>query len=175
MAILELFSVIGSPIIGLAGAFFQRGHERKMYQAQTDRLDRTNQHELLLTELTMKAKAQETEQEIALTELEGDFSILKAAIKAESDLSNIPWGQSIWGDIGNFFRTMIRPTTTIYLTAIVSIYAGHQLIVDGLSDENRILMIALIDAFLMTLSFWFGSREGKNTLTYNDGTYARRS
>ncbi len=173
MAFLELFSVIGSPIIGIAGAFFQRKHERKMYEAQTERMSTTNEHELKLTELTMKARAQEVEQELALTEVEGDFDILKAAINAESDLTKIKWGQSKLGDIGNFFRTMIRPTTTIYLCAIVSIFAGHQLIVDGLNQENRILMIAMIDAFLLTLSFWFGSREGKNSQTYSDGTYTR--
>lgn len=171
--ILEIFSVIGSPVVGIVGGFLQRKHERKMFVAETSRLHITNQHELQLTELTMKARAQEIEQEIALTEVEGDIDILQTGIQAESALSSIEYGKSVWGDVANFTRAMIRPTITLYLAIAVSAYAAHELLGDGINDQNRLLLVAMVDAFLMTLAFWFASRQGTHKTTYSDGTYSR--
>lgn len=173
MAVLEIFSVIGSPLIGILGGFLQRKHERSMRKLDNEEKSASRSHELAMTKLHMQAKAQETEQEIALTEVKGDFEVLKAGIKAEGQLSNIEYGKSVWGDIANFTRAMIRPTVTLYLLIAVSLYAGHELLETGITDENRILMIAMVDAFLMTLAFWFASRAGSYRTKFNDGTYTR--
>ena len=174
MAILELISMIASPIMGLASSYVTRKHELSMYQAHTDRIVGDRAHEIMLTEMAMKGRAQETEQEIALTEIAGDYDILEAGIKAESALSKIQWGKSLLGDIANFARAIIRPGTTSYLLFCVSIFAGYVLLTEGITPENRILLIAMVDAFLMTLGFWFAHRSGdKMAASYHDGTYSR--
>ena len=182
MAILELASVIISPITGLIGGALQRKHERDLFGKETDRIIAQNSHiekqtelEFKLTELQGKLNAQQGEREIALADMEGSIDILKAGIEAEATLSNIKWGQSVLGDIANFARAMIRPTTTIYLLAAVSIYAAYELFSHGLNEENRILMLAMINSFEMTLAFWFASRPGHNRSSYDDGVYSRKS
>lgn len=173
MAILEIFSVIGAPVVGIVGGFLQRRHERKMYSNETERLKINHAHELKLTELNMVARREEVEQEIALTEVQGDFDILEAGINAEASLSNVKYGQSTLGDIANFARAMIRPLTTLYLLIAVSVYAAHELLTGGITEDNRLLLVAMVDAFLMTLAFWFASRAGSYRTSYKDGTYSR--
>lgn len=173
MAILEILGVIASPIVGIIGGVMQRRHEAKIFDSETERMRVQNAHEIALTELSMKSRAQETEQEIALINTQGSIDVLKTGIKAESDLSNIKWGQSTLGDVANFCRSMIRPLLTLYLTICVSVYTGYELLEGGINDENRLLLVAMVDAFLLTLGFWFASRWGSKKTTYNDGTYSR--
>ena len=173
MAVLELLTVIASPIVGIVGGFLQRKHERKIYDSGTERLKVTNSHEIALTELSMKASAQEKEQDIALADLQGSLDVFKAGIEAEANLSNIEWGKSTLGDIANFTRAMIRPVLTLFLVGCLALYTGHELYNDGISQENRILLIAMVDSALMTLAFWFASRSGSYKTRYEDGTYSR--
>ncbi len=180
MAVLEIFSIIASPIIGIVGGALQRKHERDIYREDTKRISAKYDHEEKVYAFEMERAAlqgaldaQEGERDIALADMEGSLDVFKAGIKAESDLSKIVWGKSKLGDIANFMRAIIRPSITIYLTAIVSVYAGYSLLTVGLTDENRYLMLAMVSSFEMTLAFWFASRSGHNKSSFNDGTYSR--
>lgn len=182
MAVLEVLSVFLSPVIGLAGGFLQRKHERDIYREDTKRLvarygheEKLFQHEMTMTEIKGKLEAQEGEREIALADMEGSLDVLLQGIKAESDLTKIQWGKSKLGDVANFMRAAIRPTATIYLLFTVSVYAGYVLITQGLTEENRILMLAMINSLEVCLAFWFASRAGHSKNGYNDGTYTRQS
>ena len=180
MAILELFSIIASPIIGIAGGAFQRKHERGIYREDTKRIlarydheEKLYKHEAQMAKLQGALDAQEGERDIALADMEGSLDVLRAGIQAESDLTKIEWGKSKLGDIGNFARAIIRPVVTVYSIGAVSAYGLYSLLNDGLTDENRILMLAMINIMEVSVTFWFASRAGHNKTGFNDGTYTR--
>ena len=180
MAILEALGIFASPIIGMVGGIFTRKHEREQYKNETLRIQQEHEHEQRLfthelTKMEMQGglDAQEGEREFNLAQMTGADELLRAGIQAEADLTNVKYGQSKLGDIANFFRAMIRPSITIYLTAIVSIYAGYALITQGMTEENRFLVLSLVAMFEVTVTFWFSVRFGGTKTSYNDGTYSR--
>lgn len=181
MAFIEALTVLSSPIVGIVGGIFTRKHERKQYQNETARMQIEHEHERRLfaheiDKMTLQGDLdrEEAERDILLSEIEGADDIFLAGVKAESDLSKIEWGKSKWGDIANFFRAMIRPVETLYLTAFVSIFFGYLLITEGLTEENRIFAVSMIAMFELTLGFWFSVRYGGSKSTYSGGTYSRK-
>ena len=180
MAILEAIGVMASPIIGMVGGIFTRKHERKQFELETARMAQENAHEEKLFEheinklnIEKLADQEEGERDIALAQIEGADEIFKAGIEAESALTNIKWGKSKLGDIANFFRAMIRPSITIYLAGIVSVYGCYELVTNGLNEQNKFIILSVVAMSEITISFWFSVRVGGSKSTYNDGTYKR--
>lgn len=180
MAILEALGIFASPIIGMVGGIFTRKHERKQFALENERMQIEHSHEIALTKFEMdKLRLQgdldkeEGERDIALAQIEGADEIFLAGIQAESDLTKIEWGKSKLGDIANFFRAMIRPSLTIYLAGIVSVYAGYELLTQGLTEQNRFIILSLVAMFEITVTFWFSVRYGGSKSSYQDGQYTR--
>lgn len=188
---LEILAPIISTGVGIFGAFLQRKHERKMFEQQTERMKVEFEQELALTNLHMKAKREETEQEIALTEITGNIEAFTNSQDAENALSRIKWGGSFLGDIANFMRAVTRPGITWYLVIATSVrthayYSMTKQLATGNGDmaEQLKLMgtafeqmlanpfdLALVNMTAMVVGWWFGSR-GSST-SYKDAHYTR--
>jgi len=184
---IEFFTPIASTLIGIGGAWLQRKHERKQFKNETERMMLVNEHEIKLTELQMRASREETEQDIALAETQGNIDAFMASQNAAAQLSNIKWGQSKLGDIANFMRAVTRPAITWYLVVNTSWMAHktHKIMEAVLGNSNSMaltaatyetlmanpLYVVQINLTSMCLGWWFGSR-GKAT-SYKDEHYNR--
>ena len=176
---LDILSTIASPIIGIVGGALQRRHERKQYKLETARLTLQHEHEKELTALQMQAKAQETEQELALIHEQGAVDAFVKGQEAESDLSNIVYGKSKLGDFANFIRAITRPALTASLTVAVFIRSKHYK-ADGTTDLEAYqamiqnpMDLAIINFAGIAIGFWFASRQSAGAKQYNDGIYKR--
>ena len=188
---LELLTPLASTIIGIGGAFLQRKHERKMFKQQTERMAIEFKQELALTNLHMKAKREETEQEIALTEIQGNIEAFTNSQEAENALSRVKWGDSWLGDVANFLRAITRPGITWYLVIATSIrtrayYNLTRQFTEGEGDMAAQLALmgqvyeqmlsnpfdlSLVNMTAMVVGWWFGSRGSKTS--YKDDHYTR--
>ncbi len=188
---IELFTPLISSLIGIGGAYMQRKHERKMFALQTDRLRLEHDQELSLTTLQMQARREETEQEIAITEIAGNIEAFTGSQAAENALSNIRWGASKFGDLANFARAITRPGITWYLVIATSIrthayYALTQKAagLNGVDAVDPTIMtaaydqmmsnpfdLALVNLTSMVVGWWFGSRTTQTS--YKDTYYSR--
>ncbi len=130
-----LFGIIGTALGRVAGFFERRQaqeHERALWA-----------HELALHELQMQARAQETEQEIALAAQAGSWAGLEASIKADAAVGKA----SLW--VINTLR-LVRPTLTLLLWLITGwIFARTQ--------DSAIVDACVFAATAATL-WWFGDR-----------------
>ena len=190
---IELFTPLLSSIIGIGGAFLQRKHERKMFELTTTRIQVEHAHEKELTALQMQAKREETEQEIALTELGGNIEAFTKSQEAENMLSSIQWGKSKLGDFANFLRAATRPLITWYLVIATSIRTHDYYTltkkaaglngVEALPPEvmtaaydqmmSNPFDLSLVNLTALVVGWWFGSR-GSST-SYADAHYRRGS
>ena len=141
-----LFGLVGTALGRVAG-FFERRQQHQQEQAQWS-------HELALHELTMRARAQESEQELALAAQAGSWAGLEASILADASVGEA----SRW--VVNVLR-LVRPVLTLLLWLLTGwIFAVTQ---DGTVVE------ACVFAATAATLWWFGDRAPRDP-----GTTARR-
>ncbi|WP_409434021.1 hypothetical protein ACJ3XI_05840 [Litorimonas sp. RW-G-Af-16] len=133
-----IFGIAGTAL-GRVAAFFERKQTFKHAQAQWS-------HECRLHDLNMKARAQETEMELALAAQAGSWAGLEASIKADAAIGKA----SQW--VINILR-LVRPILTLVLWLITGwIFAKTQ--------NGAIVEAAIFAATAATL-WWFGDRAPK--------------
>ena len=133
-----VFGILGTALGRVAG-FFERRQAQAHERAQWS-------HELALHEMNMRARAQETEAELALVEQAGSWRGLEASIRADAAVGEA----SRW--VINMLR-LVRPTLTLMLWLITGwIFARTQ--------DGSIADASVFAATAATL-WWFGDRAPK--------------
>lgn len=133
-----VFGLIGTALGRVAG-FFERRDENAQEQARWV-------HEYRLHELSMIARAQETENEIELAAQAGSWKGLEASILADSAVGQA----SRW--VINLLR-LVRPSLTFLLWIIT---AGI-----FLQTQNQAIAEAAVFAATAATLWWFGDRAPK--------------
>ncbi|GLQ23381.1 hypothetical protein GCM10007853_12550 [Algimonas ampicilliniresistens] len=137
-----LFGLIGTAL-GRVASFFERRQAFAQEQAKWV-------HELQLHEMNMRAKAQETEAELALVAQAGSWRGLEASILADAAIGEA----SRW--VVNTLR-LVRPTLTFLLWLITGwIFA--------ITQDGTIVEAAVFAATAATL-WWFGDRAPRSPST----------
>lgn len=146
-----LFGLLGS-VVGVAAKWFQE-KQRQAWEAKKW------EHEDKLLELQMKAKAQETEQELAIVSQTGAWEGLTTSIRADTAVKNV----HVWV---NDLRALFRPVLTILL-AVGAYFVFRQIVTGKLSEWIDAHDVAdLIKYMVYTVFFtastavvwWFGDR-----------------
>ena len=108
-------------------------------------------HEERLLDVQMKAKAAETEQELAVTASSGSWSGLGDSLKAETAVgSSYPWVNAV--------RALVRPALTLGLGSFLCA-AFFAL---GPGDASRsAISDSLVFAAVTAIVWWFGDRAPK--------------
>lgn len=133
-----IFGIAGT-VIGRVAGYFERQQSFKQEQVRWS-------HEYKLHELNMKARAQETELELALTEQQGSWRGLTASLEADMRTGKA----SQW--VINVLR-LVRPSLTLLLWLITAwIFA--------VTRNGAIVEAAVFAATAATL-WWFGDRAPK--------------
>ena len=130
-----IFGLVGTALGRVAG-FFERRQIHAQEQAQWS-------HELALHRLNMEARAQETEQELALAAQAGSWAGLEASIMADASIGKA----SRW--VINILR-LVRPVLTLLLWLLTGwIFA--------ITQDGSIVEACVFAATAATL-WWFGDR-----------------
>ncbi len=146
-----IFGVIGS-VIGTAGKYFQERQKQSFKEKEWE-------YETKMLKLQMDAKAQETEQEIALVAQEGSWSGLRASHEAAAKIG--PTHKWV-----NDVKSLFRPFLTISLW-IISGWIFWQIgkgglnewFAEGESDELIKYMVYTVFFSASTATmWWFGDR-----------------
>ncbi len=133
-----VFGLIGTALGRIAG-FFERRQAHAQERARWD-------HEVRLTELQMRARAEETEAELALADVAGRWDGLTASMAAEAAIaSSYRWVDAV--------RGLTRPALTLLLWLI----AGGIYIASDAGGRLAIVETATFAATAATL-WWFGDR-----------------
>lgn len=133
-----VFGILGTALGRVAG-YFERGQSFRQEQMRWD-------HELKLHELQMRAKAQETEMELAIAAQQGSWSGLTESLKADAAIGQgSPW-------VINTLR-LVRPTLTLLLWCIT-------ILIFALGRDASIVEAVIFAATAATL-WWFGDRAPK--------------
>lgn len=108
-------------------------------------------HEERLLDMQMKAKAAETEQELAVTASSGSWSGLGESLKAETAIgASYPWVNAV--------RALVRPALTLglggFLCAAFFALAPSDASRSAISDS-------LVFAAVTAIVWWFGDRAPK--------------
>lgn len=133
-----IFGIIGTALGRVAG-FFER---RQSHAQERERWS----HELALHEMQIKARAAETEMELAIAAQAGSWKGLEASLKAESAIGK----GSQW--VVNTLR-LVRPLLTLLLWLITAY-------IFAVTQETAITEAAVFAAVAATL-WWFGDRAPK--------------
>lgn len=133
-----LFGLIGTALGRIAGYFERR-------QTMTHERERWG-HEVQLLKLQQAAKAQETEAEIMLSEVEGSWHGLATSMQAEAAIgASYKWVDAV--------RGLTRPSLTLLLWVIAAlIWFGADP-----AGQSSIIETATFAATAATL-WWFGDR-----------------
>jgi len=133
-----VFGIVGTAL-GRVAAFFERKQTFAQEKARWS-------HEYQLYDLNMKARAQETEMELALAAQAGSWAGLSASIKAEAATG--PASQ--W--VINILR-LVRPSLTLLLWFITAWIFWR--------TQNSAIAEAAIFAATAATLWWFGDRAPK--------------
>jgi hypothetical protein len=136
-----LFGIVGTALGRVAG-FFERRQAFSQEQARWS-------HEYRLHELNMKARAQETEMELALAAQAGSWAGLEASLRAEAATG--PASQ--W--VINILR-LVRPVLTFSLWSITA-WIFFQ-------TKNAAIAEAAVFAATAATLWWFGDRAPKTPM-----------
>lgn len=132
-----LLGNIGTKIIGLFEA----------RQAFTQKKEEWN-HEERLLDMQMKARAAETEQELAVTASSGSWSGLGESLKAETAIgATYPWVNAV--------RALVRPALTLGLASFLC--AAFFAMTPGDIDRAYVAD-SLVFAAVTAVVWWFGDR-----------------
>lgn len=137
-----LFGLIGTAIGRVAG-YFERAQTFAQEQARWI-------HEVQLHELNMRAKAQETEAEMALIAQAGSWAGLEASLKADAAIGQA----SLW--VINCLR-LVRPVLTFLLWVITAWIF--------MRSQNAEIVDAAVFAATAATLWWFGDRAPRRLST----------
>ncbi|MCI4646456.1 MAG: hypothetical protein MRY64_16865 [Hyphomonadaceae bacterium] len=133
-----VFGLLGTAL-GRTAAYFERRQQQAHEQAKW-------QHETALLELQMRADAQETEAELALTDMRGSWQGLASSMAAEAAIaSSYRWVDAV--------RGLTRPALTLLLWLIAAVIYGSA----DAAGRGEITETATFAATAATL-WWFGDR-----------------
>ena len=133
-----VFGLLGTAL-GRAAAWLERRQEQSHERARW-------QHETELLEMQMRAEVQETEAELALTDLRGSWEGLSASMTAEAAIApSYKWVDAV--------RGLTRPILTLMLWLIAAIIYGAA----DIEGRAEITETASFAATAATL-WWFGDR-----------------
>lgn len=146
-----IFGVLGS-VIGVGAKWLQERQRQKWEEKKWS-------HEIALQELNMQARAQETEQELAIVSQEGSWQGLSESVRADAAVQNThKWVN----DVRALFRLIL--TAGLWILAAVVFYK----IVGGSLTEwiDRQTSTELVRYMVYTVFFcassatmwWFGDR-----------------
>ena len=108
-------------------------------------------HEERLLDMQMKAKAAETEQELAVTASSGSWSGLGESLKAETAIgTSYPWVNAV--------RALVRPALTLGLGGFLC--AAFFALAPGDASRSAISE-SLVFAAVTAIVWWFGDRAPK--------------
>ncbi len=108
-------------------------------------------HEERLLDMQMKAKAAETEQELAVTASSGSWSGLSESLKAETAIgASYPWVNAV--------RALVRPALTLGLGGFLC--AAFFALAPGDASRSAI-SDSLVFAAVTAIVWWFGDRAPK--------------
>lgn len=135
-----LFGLLGT-VAGRVAEYFER---RQSFAQKKDEWE----HELRLLELQMKARAAETEQEMALAESAGSWGGLAESLKAEARIgATYPWVNAV--------RALVRPALTLGLMG----FLGAAVLFMAPGDIDRAFVVeSLVFAAVTAIVWWFGDR-----------------
>ena len=106
-------------------------------------------HEERLLDMQMKAKAAETEQELAVTASSGSWSGLGESLKAETAIgSTYPWVNAV--------RALVRPALTMSLGGFL---CAAYFATSGAARTT--IAESLVFAAVTSIVWWFGDRAPK--------------
>lgn len=110
-------------------------------------------HEERLLDMQMKAKAAETEQELAVTAQSGSWSGLGESLKAEAAVgATYPWVNAV--------RALVRPALTLGLASFLC--AAFFAMAPGDIDRAYVAD-SLVFAAVSSIVWWFGDRAPKKS------------
>jgi hypothetical protein len=135
-----LFGLVGNvaaKVIGLFEAKQQFAQKKEEWS-----------HEERLLDMQMKAKAAETEQELAVTASSGSWGGLGESLKAETAIgSTYPWVNAV--------RGLVRPALTLGLGTFLC--AAFFAMAPGDATRNSVVD-SLVFAAVTSIVWWFGDR-----------------
>lgn len=146
-----IFGLVGSAI-GVAAKYFQEKQQQAWEKEKWT-------HETELLKLNMQARAQETEQELAIVSQEGSWQGLSESIKADRAIKNV----HVWV---NDARALFRLTLTILLWGLAA-YIFYKICGNDLRQWiDKVSAAELIRYMVYTVFFcassatmwWFGDR-----------------
>jgi hypothetical protein len=135
-----LFGNIANQVVGIFTAKQQFAQKKEEWG-----------HEERLLDMQMKAKAAETEQELAVTASSGSWSGLGESLKAETAIgSTYPWVNAV--------RALVRPALTLGLATFLC--AAFFALAPGDIDRAYVAD-SLVFAAVTSVVWWFGDRAPK--------------
>lgn len=152
-------SIAGGGIFGLIGSVF--GQVSKYFQRKQEMAwqEKKWEYETNLLQLRMKAKAEETEQELALVSQRGAWAGLNSSVSADAALKPLsPWAVNL--------KSLFRPFVTVLLWGIAA-WVFYQLVSGSMQKwfeqtEIRDLVKYMVYSIFFTASsatlWWFGDR-----------------
>lgn len=159
-------NVASGGILGLIGSMLGVG--AKYLQERAEEIRRQNEriHELELLKLQMQARAEETEQELALVSQQGAWAGLTSSQSAAAGLNS---HVHTWV---NDVRALVRPVLTFALVAVVyllfrdlqaAMTGGESRMADLVGESTmahlvRYIIEGLVFAATTAVVWWFGER-----------------
>jgi len=138
-----LFGLIGN-VAGKVISIFTAKQEFTQKKEEWD-------HEERLLDLQMKAKAAETEQELAVAASSGSWSGLGESLKAETAIgATYPWVNAV--------RALVRPALTLGLSGFL---CAAFFAMDPGAYDRQYIADSLVFAAVTAIVWWFGDRAPK--------------
>jgi len=135
-----LFGNVANKVIGIFAAKQEFAQKKEEWS-----------HEERLLDMQTKAKAAETEQELAVTASSGSWSGLGESLKAEAAIgATYPWVNAV--------RALVRPALTLSLAGFLC--AAFFALPAGDIDRSYVAD-SLVFAAVTAIVWWFGDRAPK--------------
>lgn len=140
-----VFGFLGSIANRAAGYFETRqrlAHERASWD-----------HEMALQDLQMRARAEETEQEIDLTNVQGSWAGFRQSIESAATPSGSP--------VLDMVRGIVRPLLTLLLVGLSFAIFVYVMRDEGMGDRSVMIRFFIVEILFLTsmaVAWWFGDR-----------------
>ena len=155
---MDIATVLGSSVSALGGGLFGRlGNVATkvigLFEAKQEFVQKKEEwgHEERLLDMQVKAKAAETEQELAVAAQSGSWSGLSESLKSETAIgATYPWVNAV--------RGLVRPALTLGLASFLC--AAFFAMPAGDIDRAYVAD-SLVFAAVTAIVWWFGDRAPK--------------
>jgi len=150
-----IFGLIGSAI-GRGFNFFEKreSHKRaiQLEEMAIEREGRNHAHEITLHKMNQEAAKAETEREISLIDIQGQYALKNSSMKDQEALSK---GVSASANMAAIL-SIVRPvlTLTLLVMSMIIFWASSDTVRSFMAKETLFLTV-------MAVSWWFGDRSQK--------------